>query len=196
LVVIAPWTVRNTSAFDRFVPISTNEATVLAGANCGPTYGGTDIGGWRFDCVSPSRTTDEGEQAARWRREGLDYMYDNRGRLPKVVTARVLRTWDLFPPGKVVVNEGRTHWIARLETIAYFLLLPLALAGALLLRGRRELWVLLAPVVIVTLVSAYGWGLTRFRHAADIAIVVLAGVALVELARRLRERRRVRSSPA
>lgn len=195
LAVIAPWTIRNTTAFDRFVPISTNEATVLAGANCGPVYGGDDIGGWRLECVSPSRTADEGRQAARWRREGLEYMRDHRGRLPKVVTARVLRTWDLFPPGKVVVNEGRARWIAQLETVMYFLLLPLALAGALLLRGRRELWILLAPVAIVTIVSAYGWGLTRFRHPADIVIVVLAAVALVELERRISSRRRLASSP-
>jgi hypothetical protein len=120
-------------------------------------------------------------------------MRDHRGRLPKVATARVLRTWGLYPPWKVVVNEGRARWIAALETVMYFLLLPLAGAGAWLLRGRRELWVLLAPPVIVTLVSAYGWGLTRFRHSADIVIVVLAAVALVELQRRISARKRVAS---
>ena len=184
LAVIAPWTIRNVQAFDRLVPISTNEGTVLAGANCGQVYGGDDIGGWRLECVSPQRSANEGEQGDRWRREGLEYMRDHRGRLPKVATARMLRTWGLFPPGKVVVNEGRVRWIAALETVMYFLLLPLAVAGVWFLRGRRELWVLLAPPVIVTLVSAYGWGLTRFRHTADIVIVVLAAVALVEMARR------------
>ena len=195
VAVIAPWTIRNVQAFDRLVPISTNEGTVLAGANCDEVYGGDDIGGWNLECVSPQRSTNEGEQGDRWRREGLEYMRDHRGRLPKVATARVLRTWGLFPPGKVVVNEGRARWISVLETVAYFLLLPLALAGAVFLRGRKELWILLAPVAIVTLVSAYGWGLTRFRHSADIVIVVLAAVALVELARRLSARRRLQSSP-
>ena len=123
-------------------------------------------------------------------------MLDHPGRLPKVVTARVLRTWDLFPPGKVVVNEGRARWIAALETVAYFLA---AAAGPR--RGPAPspppggAHRAARPVVIVTLVSAYGWGLTRFRHSADIAIVVLAAVALVELARRLSARRRLPSSP-
>jgi hypothetical protein len=190
VVVIAPWTVRNAFAFDSFVPISTNEGTVLAGANCSKTYGGKDLGGWRFTCVSEFRNPNEGEQAKVWRREGLDYARDHSGRLPKVVAARVLRTWNLFPPWHVVVNEGRTRWIAFLETIMFFVLVPLAVAGVVLLRRRRtELVVLLSPLVIVTLVSAYGWGLTRFRHAADVAIVVLAALALVELARRLGARR-------
>ena len=194
--MIAPWTIRNAFAFDGFVSISTNEGTVLAGANCSKTYGGKDLGSWRFTCVSRFRNRNEGKQAKRWREEGLDYARDHAGRLPKVVAARLLRTWDLFPPGHVVVNEGRTRWIATLETIMYFLLLPLAVAGVVLLRRRRtELLVLLSPLVIVTLVSAYGWGLTRFRHAADIAIVVLAAVALVELARRLSARRLPQSSP-
>jgi CHASE2 domain-containing sensor protein len=93
------------------------------------------------------------------------------------------------------VNEGRARWIAELETVAYFLLLPLALAGMFLLRRRSELLVLLVPIVTVTLVSAYGWGLTRFRHGADIALMVLAAVALVEIARRVSARRRLQSSP-
>lgn len=194
VLVIAPWTLRNAFAFDELVPISTNEGTVLAGANCSRTYGGKELGGWRFTCVSEFRNPNEGEQAKVWRREGLDYMFDHTGRLPKVVAARVLRTWDMFPPGRVVTNEGRTHWIALLETIMYFLLLPLAFAGAILLRRRKDLIVLLSPIVIVTLVSAYGWGLTRFRHGADIAIVVLAAVALVELGRRLSGRRQLPSS--
>lgn len=197
VVVIAPWTLRNAFAFDGFVPISTNEGTVLAGANCSKTYGGKDLGGWRFTCVSEFRNPNEGEQAKVWRREGLDYARDHAGRLPKVVAARLLRTWNLFPPWHVVVNEGRTRWIALLETIMYFLLIPLAAWGVVLLARRRiELVVLLSPVVVVTLVSAYGWGLTRFRIAADVAMVVLAAVALVELGRRVATRRQLPSSAA
>ena len=33
----------------------------------------------------------------------------------------------------------------------------------------------------MTLVSALGWGITRFRHAAEISIVILAAVALSAL---------------
>jgi hypothetical protein len=55
----------------------------------------------------------------------------------------------------------------------------LALLGALALRRRGQpLWPLLAPVLIVTLVSAFGHGDIRYRHAADVALVALAGVGL------------------
>ena len=56
--------------------------------------------------------------------------------------------------------------------------------------GRRHapLRVLLAPVLLVTIVSALGWGITRFRHAAEVSIVILAAVALSALYDRLPKR--------
>ena len=71
----------------------------------------------------------------------------------------------------------------------YFLLLPLAVWGAVLLRRRRALlWPLLAPVVMVIVTAAAFYGYLRFRQPAEISLVVLAGVALDQLARRARPR--------
>ena len=57
----------------------------------------------------------------------------------------------------------------------------------MLLRRRREtLLVLLAPAAMVTIMSFLGYGITRFRMAAEISIVVLAAVALVALVERAR----------
>ena len=44
-----------------------------------------------------------------------------------------------------------------------------------------ELGILLAPVVVVTITSALGFGLPRFRHAGELAVLVLAAVALDRL---------------
>jgi uncharacterized membrane protein YfcA len=53
----------------------------------------------------------------------------------------------------------------------------LALVGALALRRRGQaVWPLLVPVALVTLVSIVGHGDIRYRHAADVALVALAGV--------------------
>ena len=46
------------------------------------------------------------------------------------------------------------------------------------------------PLVFVTLVAALSYGSTRFRVAAEPAIVVLASVGALALLDRLRERRR------
>jgi hypothetical protein len=55
----------------------------------------------------------------------------------------------------------------------------MALLGAFTLRARRApLRILMAPVALVTLTSALGYGLTRFRHPAEISIVILAAVGL------------------
>jgi 4-amino-4-deoxy-L-arabinose transferase-like glycosyltransferase len=181
VVVLAPWTIRNWSAFDRFTLISHNDSTVLAGANCDDTYHGPDLGSWRFDCISQRRTLDEGKQAATWRREGIDYARDHAGRLPAVVPVRVLRTWDLWQPRRQLdLAEGRAKWAEGAGVVVYFLLVPLMIWGALLFwrRNRAAAAILLAPALLVTFSSAIGYGNPRFRHAFEISIVVLAALAL------------------
>ena len=187
ILVLTPWTVRNWSAFDRFTLISHNDSTVLAGANCDATYHGPDLGSWRFDCISPRTTLMEGRQAATWRQEGIDYARDHTGRWPVLVPVRVLRTWDLWQPRRQLgFAEGRAKWAEGAGVVAYYLLVPFAIGGALLLwRRRRDLaLILLAPAVLVTLSSAVGYGNPRFRHAFEISFVVLAAMAIVALAER------------
>jgi 4-amino-4-deoxy-L-arabinose transferase-like glycosyltransferase len=186
-LVIAPWSIRNLSAFDRPVLISHNDSTVLAGANCDATYRGNDTGSWRFDCISERDTFEEGEQAATWREEGLDYAGDHAGRLVAVIPVRALRTWSLWQPRRQVeFGEGRADWAESAGVVVYFLLLPLAATGAALLwrRSRARVLVLLSPALLVTLSSVIAYGVPRFRHAADLAIVVLAGSGLALLAER------------
>jgi 4-amino-4-deoxy-L-arabinose transferase-like glycosyltransferase len=195
VVVLLPWTIRNYSAFDRLTLISHNDSTVLAGANCDKTYHGIDLGSWRFDCISPRTTFQEGKQAAIWRREGIDYATAHAGRWPAVVPVRVLRTWDLWQPHRQVdLAEGRARWAETAGVIAYFLLLPFALGGAVLLwrRDRGAAAILLAPALLVTLSSAIGYGNPRFRQAFEMSIVVLAAAAVVAVA----ERRRASAAPA
>src|SRR4051812_16012638 len=199
VLVLAPWTIRNWSAFDRFTLISHNDSTVLAGANCGRTYRGSDLGGWRFECISPRHTFREGAQAARWRQEGIDYATDHASRWPLVVPVRVLRTWDLWQPRRQIESaEGRARWAEKAGVAAYFLLLPFTIAGFVLLRRRDRgaFWILLAPAVLVTASSAIGYGVPRFRHAFEISLVVTAAVALVAVADRLKARRNVVSTTA
>jgi 4-amino-4-deoxy-L-arabinose transferase-like glycosyltransferase len=187
VLVLTPWTIRNFSAFHRFTLISHNDSTVLAGANCPKTYHGADLGSWRFDCISPRTTFQEGKQAAKWRREGIDYATGHAGRWPAVVPVRVLRTWDLWQPHRQVdLAEGRARWAETAGVIVYFLLLPLAIGGAVLLwrRDRGAAAILLVPALLVTISSAVGYGNPRFRHAFEMSIVVLAGTAAVALARR------------
>lgn len=191
--VLAPWLARNWSAFDRPVPVSNNTGTLLAGANCDGVYGGAGLGAWTFLCIEGPRRRNEAVQAAELRRRGLDYAREHAGRLPVVLPARVLRTWDAYRPlqGTAFMRaEGRRRWAQYLGLAAYYPLLLLAVAGFVVLRRRGATpWLLLVPAALVTLTSLGGYGLARFRMAAEISIVVLAAVALDALLARRREAR-------
>jgi 4-amino-4-deoxy-L-arabinose transferase-like glycosyltransferase len=178
LVALAPWTVANLLRFERPVLISTSFGYVIAGANCDATYHGEELGGWRIDCASPDVAGDESERAEVQRRLGIDYALDHADRLPVVVAVRVAHLWDLYQPGWG--EEGGAAWTDGLETAGFYALVPLAIAGALVLRRRHDFPVfpLVVPAVAVTLTAALMWGSPRFRLPADVAFIVLAGVAL------------------
>src|SRR5436190_6260620 len=216
VVVVLPWTVRNLAAFDRFVLISTNDGSVIAGANCPSTYGPL-LGQWDLACSlragsksgggeaearalrellrggSLSRSAaaayirssggNEAVVAARQRRRGLSYARHHAGRVPKVVAARVGRTWSVYGVSRQVrLNRffrRSPSWLEWLTVGSFYAAALLAALGAFVLRRRwGELIVLAAPLVLVTLSSALGFGTPRFRAAAEVAIVLLASVAL------------------
>ncbi len=188
-LTIAPWTVRNLSSFERPVLVSTNDGAVLAAANCPATYRGVDIGARSLGCVPQRRPgLDESEQRGVWRRAGLDYAFDHPDRWVPVVATRVLRTWDLYQPGRQVrFAEGRHTGLGRAGLLAYYALLALAAYGLASLRTRGGLpLVLLAPVAIVLTVSVLGYGAPQVRHAAELPLVVLGAVGAVALAARVR----------
>jgi hypothetical protein len=71
----------------------------------------------------------------------------------------------------------------------YWVLLPLAVGGTVILVRRRiRVWPLLSTGVVVALSTALTYGQQRFRTAAEPAIVVLAAVTLVSIAGRRRSR--------
>lgn len=191
-LVLAPWTARNALTFQDPVLISTNSNAVFAGANCRDAYEGRFIGLWQIQCYGPRPPGDESQKASEYRRRGLEYAREHSGQLPLVMIARVGRAWDVFRPGQARLYEffeGRAHDASRLGLIFYYPVLALAVAGALILRRRRvPLLPLLAFPLLVTVTAALVYGLTRFRFAAEPALVVLAAVALDALAARLRAR--------
>jgi 4-amino-4-deoxy-L-arabinose transferase-like glycosyltransferase len=190
LLVCLPWCVRNSLQFDQPTAITTGDGSVIAGSNLDSTYHGPNIGGWDFRGLyqTPAgRHVDPNEavQSDRWRSEGVTYAREHASRLPAVVVARVARTWDLFPlgPSERVQEAGEFgKHVTKLEWVAMLMLLAvwcLAVVGLLWLHRRGEpVWPLLVPVALVTLVSILGHGDIRYRHAADVAMVVLAGLGI------------------
>jgi hypothetical protein len=80
--------------------------------------------------------------------------------------------------GSVVAERPSYRFVRWLSLIAFFAL-ALRLAGAVILRRRRVILLpLTALAVSVTVGVAVTYGFTRFRAAAEVAIVLLAAVAV------------------
>jgi len=175
--LLAPWAIRNYSAFDRPVLIATEGGETLAGANCENVYYGRRIGTWQVSCVKFSSRGNEAEELDEAGHDGVRYALDHTGRVPLVVAARLARTWGLWSP--FTVPEGRRAWVQRSGALLYYLLAALAIYGVVLLRRARvPIWIVVAPFVTVTLTAVLAYGAIRFRHSAELSLVVLASVAL------------------
>ena len=180
--VTSPWLVANLTRFDRPVLFSTNDGLTLCGANMERTYYGSGTGLWALDCATyPVPKGDRSVTSNALRKDGLRYIRDHLGRLPVVVAARIGRVWSIYAPGQMAdynQNEGRPVWASWVAFASFWVLVPFAVWGGVLLRRRKvPITPLVAQFVIVTLTAAAIYGLVRFRVPAEVSLVVLAAVA-------------------
>jgi 4-amino-4-deoxy-L-arabinose transferase-like glycosyltransferase len=182
LVVIAPWCIRNSVTFHEPMLISSEDGPVVAGANCDPTYHGPDTGYWRADCVGLRGQANPAVRSRELRRQGLDYARDHAGRVPPVVAVRLLRTFGVWQPVRhVYFAEGRAMPGRAVAVACAWLVIGLGAAGAWLMRRQRAVLVLLAPLALAVATTVLAFGYPRFRYAADVGLIVLAGCALARV---------------
>jgi 4-amino-4-deoxy-L-arabinose transferase-like glycosyltransferase len=189
VAVLAPWMIRNATSFEKFVPLSTNGNEVMVYANCASVYNGPFVGYWDFQCQQRVRDAqgeppgDESQVALYWRSLGFNYARDHAGELPRVVTLRVLRQWELFRPLQNVNLggiEGRNRDASTMGLMMFYGLAGLSMVGAVSMRRRRvPLLPLGVQFLSVTITSAYTYGSVRFRAPAEPALCVLGAVGLV-----------------
>lgn len=205
LLVMTPWLVRNLVTFDKPVFLSTGFGITLASANCDTTYHGDLLGWWSLKCVAAPVHGDVSDRDAEYRKRGLDYIGAHLNRFPVVVAARIGRMWELYHPGspwgpvhldqKIALDfiEGRAIYASRIALAQYYLLMPFAIGGVVVLWRRK---VTIAPFIALPVISTFAgviaFGNTRYRAPAEIAIVGLSAVAidatLTALGRRWRQR--------
>src|SRR4029077_9621381 len=113
---------------------------------------------------------------------GVRYALDHTGRWPAVGLARITRVWDLQHSESTITAmryEGRDEGWSRAALWSYRLLAVLAVAGVVVaVRRRLRIWPLVVMLVMVTLTALTAYGGIRFRTPGDLALVVLAGLAL------------------
>lgn len=190
-LVAAPWALYNSSRFDEPTLLSTNDGLTLLGANCDGVYEGGGTGLWSLECgLAAGHVGDQSVRSADRRDAALDYIGSHKRDIPRVVAIRVARVWGAWAPDQMVwynVGEGRERWASWAGFAMYFVLVPLAVGGAVVLRReRRLLWPLASTAIVVTVTAALFYGLLRFRIPAEVAIVALAAIAVDRLWRHLR----------
>jgi 4-amino-4-deoxy-L-arabinose transferase-like glycosyltransferase len=192
LVLIGPWVVRNLTTFERRTVLGTGFGLVLAYGNCDATYSGPKLGYWDNNCL---REYTPGIEESVFDKDALDqgtaYIREHAERVPVVVLARIGRIWEVFRPTQnVELNEffeqrgNTTSWAVL---IGYYVLVPFAIGGLVVMRRRRvPIYPMLAIVAAITITVAIGFPVTRYRASFDAVTPALVAVALDALWRRWR----------
>ncbi len=197
LLTVSPWIIPNLFRFEEPVLMSTNDGLTIVGTNCEPAYEGGGVGFWHFGCAvaydAELEGLDQSQRSSFLRKKGFEFMFDNLDRLPGVMVARVGRLWSVYEPKAMTrlnTGEGREPGASELARFMLYPMMLLAIAGGRQLRRnqRTPVWPLAALAVLVTIVGALFYGIVRFRAPAEISLVVLTAVALVELFHRYGKR--------
>ncbi len=203
IATLAPWVGFNLSRFDHPVYLSAGYEITLSTATCDLTWYGEFTGYWNIQCPIgvlerhgvDSRGTDQSVLAKLFRDDSIDYIRNHEKRIPYVVLARWGRVTGLYRPLQQVnldhFPEGRNIWVARAALTGWYLLAPLAIGGALVLRKRRiPVFPLLGPPIVVFIAVTITFATTRYRASAEGALCLLAAVgvdALIRLYERVRD---------
>ncbi len=188
---LVPWIAFNLIRFDQPTTLSSNVGLTLASANCDSTWYGPNIGYWDFSCAEAAGTRegltggDPSDVDAAARKEALDYISANKGRLPAVLAARMARiagVWDPREQVQIDIIEHRPEPVAQAGVTLWWLVLVLAGFGvAALRRARIPSWPAVAPVVVMLIGVLSAFASTRYRASAEPAMVVLAAAGFVAL---------------
>ena len=182
--VLAPWVGRNLTVFEKPTLLSAGHGFVFELANCDTAYSGPLLGYWSAACASERWA--EGDVSAvsadKFDR-ALRYIGDHLDRQPIVAAARAGRLFGLFRPFQNadfdVFFERRIGAHVRAGLWSHWALSLLAISGAVVLKRRKlPLWPPVALIATAAMTGAATFGITRYRSGADVAVVVLAGIAL------------------
>ena len=120
-------------------------------------------------------------------------MREHKTRLPVVAAARVGRLWHLYRVDQGidfdVFYERRERIASTMAVPALYIAAALALVGVWARRRDPSSLVLFASVVVsATAAAALAFGVTRYRIAGDVGVVLFAGIGADWLLSRVRRR--------
>jgi 4-amino-4-deoxy-L-arabinose transferase-like glycosyltransferase len=200
---MVPWFARNTAVFHRPVFLSDQLPITLASANNQATYHGPLTASWCFTCLLSAhfpRDENEAEEGSFWDARATRYIEAHKARAVVVAFDRVGLEWDVYAPLRQADQDFLEGWPTPVADAWLFWFYPLmalaAVGGVILRRRRRPLFPLVAMFIVPTVVAFATYGNDRFRTEAEVAMVVLASVALDAVWSSLAGRPHPREGPA
>jgi 4-amino-4-deoxy-L-arabinose transferase-like glycosyltransferase len=198
VLTIAPWTIRNASAFHQFVPVSTQTGLGLAGFLNDEAK---DLSGYpgvwqppqdipRYATIFTRRPQNEAQLDRALRARAMRYALNHPGYLVEGAALNILRTLSLAPnPSAAIklddVMLGLSSGAGDVLKWSFLLALPLTLAGAVLARRRPRgsrgpafIWAM--PLILL---PALAWvvALPRYRAPTYPFMALLLGLGAAEL---------------
>jgi 4-amino-4-deoxy-L-arabinose transferase-like glycosyltransferase len=193
MLPIAPWAARNYRVHGRHVLLASNGGSTFWGANnaivlADPKYHG--------DWITTEAMPDQKKlvhalpnEVDRDRLEwelGKQFVRQHPAAIPRLSWYKLYWLWT---------PESRTPNVTfnRIHVVSYGLMLPLMIAGLVMLvrrRGLRDeaLMAVVAPVVATTAATIVFYGSARFRSTIEPFLLVFAAVAIAVIASRLSAR--------
>jgi 4-amino-4-deoxy-L-arabinose transferase-like glycosyltransferase len=208
-LTLAPWVIRNTLVFDRFVGLGTGAGYALAGTynaeararaqHPGEPFAPNVLRTYEDDLARPH--LDEGQLIGRLNEQATDYIRDHPGYVVATMAWNVPRVFDverrdsferafggqqvqaigMGPVDSPVVFLGSLYAVMALAL--------LGIAAHLVSPRRRTPAFVWATPVLLLLPALAIYGLPRYRAPVDPFIVALAGLGLVAAYERLAGRR-------
>jgi hypothetical protein len=159
---------------------------VLTIGYCDGAFDGPNIGWFDTTCLVELTMRSKNDPVAAdaiARERVVTYAREHAGRLPVVVAARIGRTFGVWSPFQQTDLEWELQntgpLLPRSGLVLYWILVPLAVVGAVVLHRRHvSLVPLLGVVAVVLVTTALTLGESRYRAAAEVPLVLLAAVAI------------------
>ena len=188
---VAPVTLYNYSRFGRFVLLNTNSGYAFFWGN-NPIYGTRFIPilsteEYREMIPVEVRNLDEAALDQELLRRGVGFVMDDPERYLRLSLSRIppyFMFW--YSP-----DSSRLSNISRIGSFGVFL--PFMLYGLILAISRRQFWdLLLSPEgllmgfgLVYSAIHILTWTLIRYRLPVDSVLIVFAGMALLDLGKRV-----------
>jgi 4-amino-4-deoxy-L-arabinose transferase-like glycosyltransferase len=196
ILTVLPWTIRNYVEFHRFVPLTTEGGYALAGTYNAATQQRPGFEAVWYPPLDQMRALSaahprisEAQLSADLQSNGLRYIEHHPTSVLKTAYLSARRLLNIEGPLLEEVfayGEGYPLRLAQYSVYAFWVVLALALAGALTRAARRAPAAFWWCPALILLSTVFFEGLTRYRSPADPFFLMLAALALIEAARRLR----------